>query len=634
MSRLAIAVGAIVVCGVACGGEPAKMGGELGFAEDANLILDLKRGSFRAFVGWKTPVLISPDGKLKPLLEPKRGGLKDEDRKPVPVRQSDPPPPNWASVDFDDSVWPRVRDPRGVGINKWDFRGVRAPNDGVGACPLEGHRVCLRGKFRVADPGKVKDLKLVLRYHGGAVVYVNGKELCRGHLPEGKIEPDTLATRYADEAYVSEGGKIRPGMSEDPKVIAELVKVRDRELTPKGFRDGVGIPGSMLRKGVNVVAIEVHTAPVHEQFVEEAPEGAGWKGSLRDRQAWLHAMVVHAQVLSAWGASGTALTGNVSPSSGIEVGATQPIETDYAYDFAHASESPAPIHLVGARNGTFSGKVTLSSAGAIENLKATASELVAAGSTPSTSSRLRADATAGTAGQAGSPQASGKGKIPASAVQVRLAERARPEVSWARPTDFDRLLGEFPATIAPAAPDRTRPASAVAPVWVTIKVPSDAAAGEYRGTLSIQADGPVCLKSTVPIQLKVHDWRIPDPKDFVTHNHIYQSPDSVAQYYKVPLWSARHFELMGKSLKVFQEVGNKICLVNLVVRSPGLNNTESMVRWVRKEVSGVSVQVSGSEKKDGSSAPDTRNLKPFPTTSPSPRNTWTSTRRPAASPRF
>ena len=52
-------------------------------------------------------------------------------------------------------------------------------------------------------PGQVRDLKLFLRYQGGAVVYVNGAELARGHLPEGKLAPDALATRYADgEAMV------------------------------------------------------------------------------------------------------------------------------------------------------------------------------------------------------------------------------------------------------------------------------------------------------------------------------------------------------------------------------------------------------------------------------------------------
>jgi predicted nucleotidyltransferase len=56
----------------------------------------------------------------------------------------------------------------------------------------------------------------------------------------------------------------------------------------------------------------------------------------------------------------------------------------------------------------------------------------------------------------------------------------------------------------------------------------------------------------------------------------------VALYYKVPLWSDRHFELMGKSLKAFQEVGNKLCIVNLTVDSRSLGNTESMVRWVKK----------------------------------------------------
>ena len=117
-------------------------------------------------------------------------------------------------------------------------------------------------------------------------------------------------------------------------------------------------------------------------------------------------------------------------------------------------------------------------------------------------------------------------------------------------------------------------------MWVTVRVPEDAAPGDYTGTLTIQTEDydPVA----VPLKLKVYDYRMRDPKDFRLHHNVYQSFDSVALYYKVPLWSDKHFELMAKSLEVLREMGCRVCMLTLCVRASNVNNTESMVRWVKQ----------------------------------------------------
>ncbi|KPJ74898.1 MAG: hypothetical protein AMS14_04625, partial [Planctomycetes bacterium DG_20] len=176
-------------------------------------------------------------------------------------------------------------------------------------------------------------------------------------------------------------------------------------------------------------------------------------------------------------------------------------------------------------------------------------------------------------------------QIPAEAVRIRYAEPCDPRLGWRRWPYFDRLLDQAPEEVEAAAITiRGRQLlpvpTALVPVWVTVRVPAGAAPGDYEGTLTIEAEdgGPV----NVPIRLKVYDHPLPDPKDFrLTHN-IYQSPDSVARYYNVPLWSDKHFELMGKSLELLAGVGSRVCVLNLVVRAPNLNNTESMVRWIRQ----------------------------------------------------
>jgi hypothetical protein len=542
----------------AAGGEPPK-------PADAT-ILELGKGSFVGHLRWKTPSVVTKDGKLTPLLEPARKGQKEEDRKPRPAVAADPPAKDWAAPDYDDGRWVRLSEPlflpgAPAGQNLFYVPGA----------PVEWDLFCLRGKFRVEDPAQVRDLRLALSYVGGARVLVNGQELCRGHLPEGNLDFDAPAEVYPEEAYAHAGKKA------DGK---ELMKARTRELASKGAGTGAGpgvlIPASMLRKGVNVVAVEVHAAPLVEAMLKEnGPDNLNWS----------HAGVLDARLTAASGVSA-----NVGPSQGIQLWTSQQMETDKAWHYAHPADGVRPIRMVGARNGSFSGKVVLSSAAAIKGLKASASELAGA---------------------------DGKSRIPAASVQVRWAEKATPAVRsgmhWDVPcrVEIDRLIGEFPAEI-PALTLRAGNwggTVAVVPVWVTVRVPADAPAGEYKGALTIEAAG---LKTTaVPVQLQVNDWRIPDPKDFTIHHNIYQSPDSVARYYKVPLWSDKHWELMGKSLEVLAQAGNKLCVIPLAVNSPAMENTESMVRWVRKkEVSGVSVQVSGSENKAGNPAPDTRNLTP------------------------
>jgi hypothetical protein len=256
--------------------------------------------------------------------------------------------------------------------------------------------------------------------------------------------------------------------------------------------------------------------------------------------------------------------GPTAAPEGIALWTVPPLETIAWTYSAPPVNTPRPIRMVGARNGTYSGRVVLSSAGAIRNLKASVGDLA---------------------------QAGGQGRIPAAATQLRWTDRATPEVSWVggenpvRSVRFDRLLSEFPKEITPVdlwvGEQRTGPRATV-PIWLTVRVPADAPAGDYGGTLAVEAEGAKPVKFSVPVELRIHDWRVPDPKDFTIHHNIYQSPDSVAQYYKVPLWSDKHWELMGRSLEVIAQVGNKLCVAPLVEKGMAINNTQSMIRWIKK----------------------------------------------------
>jgi hypothetical protein len=135
---------------------------------------------------------------------------------------------------------------------------------------IQPELVCLRTGFGVADPVKATDLKLTVRCIGGAVVYVNGKEIGRGFMPDGTIHPLTPATDLPIEAYTT---------SPDRRI---------RTFT-------LDVPPSALAKGANDLAIEVHRAAVAGPILNHDP-----------RYEWSHLSVQDVRLVSASGAGAIA----------------------------------------------------------------------------------------------------------------------------------------------------------------------------------------------------------------------------------------------------------------------------------------------------------------------------------------
>ena len=108
----------------------------------------------------------------------------------------------------------------------------------------------LRSRFEVTDPAAVKDLKVSATYHGGIIVYVNGKEITRANVKSGAA----VAEVYPARAFVTETDQLIPGRGADK----EATGLRDRRITD------VEVPASALKqeKRVNVLAIEAIRAPV------------------------------------------------------------------------------------------------------------------------------------------------------------------------------------------------------------------------------------------------------------------------------------------------------------------------------------------------------------------------------------
>ena len=435
-----------------------------------------------------------------------------------------PPPAGWTGPDFDDADWPRV-----AGRRLENLLFVRQSMD-MGSDSLADFfrqaLVCLRGKFHVADPAAVEGLRLTASYRGGIVVYLNGTEIARQDLPAGPLTPAAPATAYPPSAWLTADGKALPEPARAPADSddARRIASRDRHLAP------VPLPARLLRKGVNVLAVEIHRS--------DFDPAAGAYLRKYTRAAW-NTLALTALCLEA----DAGIAGHTARPAGVQVWTQDRNDRTGAGDYGDPCEPVRPIVLTGARNGTFSGKVAVGSDQAITGLSAEVAPLQRVG---------------------------GEGRIGGADLRVRFS-----------PPVGDRA-GPWPEPLSEAAPARVAAAGggAVCAVWVSVRVPPQTAAGEYRGVLSVSAGG--AKVADVPVHLHVADWTIPDPKDFRTFVGLYQLPLALSRKYDAPMWSDRHWQLMGRSFQMLGELGNRLVQIPVVDQTK-LGNEDGMVFWIRKE---------------------------------------------------
>jgi glycosyl hydrolase family 123 len=462
--------------------------------------------------------------------------------------------PAWQQNDFDDSDWVR-------GSTRLLARSAYLS------------RGCLRARFQVADPAKVRGLKLSVGYHGGLIVTLNGKPLLRRHLPNAAPQgKPLLAESYPLECHVKANGDLlavqntrlakqkRSGKPTADSV--ERMKKRNRRV------EAFAIPSPLLQRGTNVLAIEVVRSPYHKVMLEDGAK----VGKCRiNRFDWYSCQLIDVAMVAD---SAEGLVPNTGRPEGLQVWNSDPANSDTDMDWGDPLETLQPIRLVGARNGAYSGKVVLGSTQAIAALKVAPSLLRSADD----------DST-----------------IAASAVRIRYALPGVREIGKSYghgpfPSPYRRTatilshlatepLAEFPVAEKRASHPNDPPlappvaSAAVVPVWVTVTVPKDARPGDYAGTVTVSAKGekPIC----VPVTLTVLRWTLPDPQNYRTWLELIQSPDTLAVEYGVPLWSEEHWKLIAQSMRYLNEIGSRVVYVPLLAQT-NWGNAESMVRWIEK----------------------------------------------------
>ncbi len=438
---------------------------------------------------------------------------------PAVRRRPGKPSAKWMEPDFDDSSWRLHAGPfNGAGSNKSYRQNL---------C-VKMRLVFLRGKFQVANPAS-GHLTLSMAFEGGAAVYVNGKEIKRSHLPKGELTLSTPAEDYPEDAYFIEGRLVGGDMhKKHPKVFAKRVR----------RFEGVKIPASALRKGVNVLAVRLHCAPLNEKVFSAKL----MKGS-RKYSLWPRVGLEELKL---------AVHGMASVRPGIRTGDRPKGFRVWNHtvagritvaDCGDPADTLHPVRIVGVRNGTFTGVVGTSSDAAIRGLKAVASVLT------------------------------GPGSIPASNVELLYPRPDRPGLRSSHPDEFDTLEKSAPGEVPVGK------YGAVQPIWIRVRVPADAKPGDYTGKVTIVTAGGKPVE--VPVALQVIDWKMPDPGAFTTHMGLVQSPGSLAMKYGVEMWSEEHWKLVDESLRLMGQLGARVLYLPLVARTH-FGNAHSMVTWVKK----------------------------------------------------
>jgi hypothetical protein len=450
------------------------------------------------------------------------------------------PPADWMKPDFDDQAWVRKRGPFQWGAEMTITKPELGQFDET--MDLRLQQAFYRARFLVTDPAKANGLSLDIVYTGGVRVFLNGREIARGHLPAGTLVEDSPATPYPAAAYQPDGEPLR-----------------QRKL------EGIAITRENLRPGVNVLAIENRASHFHP-VVMTFPIQPNWGGPTRP---WPHAKLHAFQLRGASAVVASAMT----LQAGMQVYVEDVHRRTQSSEFLPAGENPGTVRIVGTRGGSFSAQIVIGADAELLRPQVTPGPLRRVGGNeelPASALAVRPlapyPASRFTLEEMGDERGLGA-KFPSMA---QLAALEATDIA-SQPCLFDHLATEWPARI---------PAHASQPVWITCRIPTGAAPGTYRGQIAVSAAGKAEVR--LPVEIEVAAWTLPAPREFRTLVGCEQNPYGVAAQYGVPAWSDAHFSLMAASFRELGRIGNRWLNVPVLRDTEFGNRGDSMIRWTIK----------------------------------------------------
>lgn len=184
------------------------------------------------------------------------------------------------------------------------------------------------------------------------------------------------------------------------------------------------------------------------------------------------------------------------------------------------------------------------------------------------------------------------------AVAYHEVEKARSEYVWS--AKMEDVIGEGtsgnanPNVVADALLPSKR--FTIAPfetqaVWITLHTDAQGLSGQFQGGLVVESDE--IGRHEIKIEINVFDTVLPHPENFIFNVDLWINPSAIAEVYKIPHWSEKHWTLIESYLRDYASRGGKnitAVIVNEPWRKKWLNNTtrsqtafgyQSMVKWIK-----------------------------------------------------
>lgn len=127
-----------------------------------------------------------------------------------------------------------------------------------------------------------------------------------------------------------------------------------------------------------------------------------------------------------------------------------------------------------------------------------------------------------------------------------------------KPQDFD-------SSLAPDMLDNMEcfdmEAKTARPVWITVDIPRNTEAGNYKGEISLFARGQKTQKFT--LEIDVINQELPLAAEWKMHMDQWQHPCAIARVHNLEPWSDAHFEKMKPTMEMLADLGQKVITANI-----------------------------------------------------------------------
>ena len=514
------------------------------------------------------------------------------------------PPADWAQADFDDSAWPVNRAPL-----PW-LPDMDQDGQGPYSCHVI-RKARGRTRFLVPDPAKVDRLTLEIKYHGGLIVFANGREVGRGNVAQdGALAAQGFAEPYPEDAYRQTSAERRAKTggwgwwppefpyhrwryADKPQALADIDRIE--AVRTRTIR--LPVPRECLRQGINVLAVENRLNPVLQVQANKR----------RSVSEWFH-KVPHVGIVDmAMTAEpdGAVVSADLRP-AGVQAWGQDIHQWTLAEDFLEPGVRPSRVvRMAAPRNGACSGQVVMGAERDLSAPLAVMGDLTG----PNGAKLLPASVQVRWARPLGLKQVKGLyGRIGFLAYmpdRFLVRYRGAPADTWvAEWTDHSgegallrdlwmkdtmQLFDQLSRTPPPVIRGGTSQ-----PVWVTVEVPRNALPGLYMGTLSLRAEG--MDEARFEVRLQVFDFDLPAPRNYTAYCGVDESPWALARWAGVKLWSEEHWKLVEQAIAWAGKLGARVAGIPVIHGTELNNQSDGMVKWVKRDAGGYDFDFSPADR--------------------------------------